>query len=94
MASKATVNLERPVSFVTAAKKVAKIRGDYGKAGGWIYNKFGAPVCQGWDAYGKRVFSAGYIAQDADHGGGNGKWYVWVLGLTEAELKKAEEIFS
>ena len=87
-------HLERPVSFVRAAKKLAAIRGDRGTGGGWIRDKHGRIVCQGWNVYGDRMLRAGLIAQDAEHDGGNGKWYVWVIGLSAAELATAEALYG
>lgn len=87
-------NLERPVSFRTAARKLAAIRGDEGREGGWIYNRNGTPIVQGWQSYGQRMFRAGLLAQDAEHDGGNGKWYVWIIGLSAAELARAEQLFG
>lgn len=92
--TKAQKNLERPVLFVTAAKKLAKLRGDYGCGGGWIRNKHGVVVCQGWGTYGEKMLKLGLLAQDDEHDGGNGKWYVWVIGLSADELQKAEVLFS
>lgn len=85
--------LERPVSFTTAAKKVAAIRGHEGRVGGWIYNSHGFHICQGWQAYGERCAAAGLIAQDMEHDGGNGKWYVPVLHLSERDYNAALEAF-
>lgn len=90
----AQAHLERPVSFRTATKKLAAIRGSEGREGGWIYNRHGLPVCQGWDAYGRKLAQAGLLVQDAEHNGGNGKWYVWVIGLSAAELARAEALFG
>jgi hypothetical protein len=94
MHHKALTHLERPVSFRTAAKKAAAIRGDEGREGGWIYNRHGYPVAHGWDAYGQLLFAAGVLAQDAEHNGGNGKWFVWIFALTAAEIQRAEALFG
>jgi len=86
--------LERPVSFTTAAKKVAAIRGHEGRVGGWIYTSYGLAICQGWQDYGKRCFNAGLIAQDPEHNGGNGKWYVPVLSMSEKDYHAAMKVFA
>lgn len=87
-------HLERPVSFRRAAQKVAELRGDHGRDGGWIYNRYGHPVAHGWRAYGEKLYAAGLIAQDREHNGGNGKWYVWLFGLTAGELERAHELWK
>lgn len=38
-----------------AAKIVAKHLGVYGKPGGWIYNRHGEAICQGWTDYARRL---------------------------------------
>lgn len=88
--TRAQKNLERPVEFVTAAKKVARLRGDRGKGGGWIVNSDGKLLRQGWDAYGRMMLALGLIAQDEEHNSGNGKWYVPVLFLSPELLRMAE----
>jgi len=88
--TRAQQNLERPVSFVTAAKKVARLHGHRGSVGGYIRTLGGQVVCQGWDTYGKRELARGFIAQDDEHDGGNGKWFVPVLHLTPQMLRMAE----
>ncbi len=87
-------NLERPVAFATAARKVARIRGHYGDVGGWIRYSNGKPLVQGWDAYGRLMFARGYLAQDANHRGGNGKWYVWHPAFTEEESQRADALYG
>lgn len=88
--TRAQQNLERPVLFVTAAKKVARLHGHRGHHGGWITNTSGRVICQGWDAYGHRELKRGFIAQDTEHDSGNGKWFVPVLHLTPMMLRMAE----
>jgi hypothetical protein len=92
--TKAQRYLEKPVSFRTAAKKVAKIRGHVGREGGWIYTADGLAICQGWESYAQRCFTAGLIAQDDEHDGDNGKWFVPVLWLRPHELQRAEQLFG
>jgi hypothetical protein len=92
--TRAQTHLERPVSFRRAAQKLAAIRGHEGREGGWIYDRNGRPLVQGWENYGRRLADAGLIAQDAEHEGGKGKWYVWVIGLSAHELRMAEILFG
>jgi len=92
--TRAQAHLERPVAFVTAAKKLAKVRGDRGAGGGWIRDRNGRVVCQGWGRYGQLMFTRGLLAQDDEHNGRNGKWYVWVVGLSAEELARAEVFFG
>ena len=92
--TRAQQNLERPVSFRTAAKKLAAIRGAKGGDGGWIYNAEGRPLRHGWDAYGRMMVTLGLLVQDAEHDGGDGKWYVWVIGLSADELQRAEALYG
>jgi len=92
--TRAQAHLERPVSFETATRKVAAIRGYEGREGGWIYNWHGQPLAQGYARLGKRLADAGVIAQDPEHDGGNGKWYVNIFVLTPRELARAEELWS
>jgi hypothetical protein len=86
--TKAQENLERPVDRITAAKKVAKLRGHRGDTGGWIRNEAGYPLCQGWNTYSRRLASASVIVEDPEQ---PGKWFVSVLHLSAAELRAAEE---
>lgn len=92
--TRAQAHLERPVSYVAAAKKLAAIRGDAGREGGWIYNANGQPIAHGWRTYADLLHAAGLVVQDSEHNAGNGKWYVWVLGLSAAECVAAERIFG
>lgn len=85
--TRAQENLERPVAQITAAKKLAKLRGHRGDDGGWIRNAAGTHLCQGWRTYARRAVSAGLIAQDPE----SGKWFVSVLHLSDADLRAAEE---
>ena len=41
-------------SPVAAAKVYAKLVGDHGHSGGWIHNRSGVPIVQGWSAYADR----------------------------------------
>lgn len=91
--TKAEQHLERPVSFTTAVKKLATLRGHYSREGGWIYNQHGKPLCQGWDTYGRR-YCMNLVVQDTEHNGGNGKWYVWVIGLDADQLALAEKLWG
>jgi len=40
---------------------VAACFGYAGRKGGWIYNRFGRPVCQGWFEFNRRMVAAGII---------------------------------
>jgi len=80
----AQAQLERPVRLETAAKKVAALRGDEGRDGGWIYSAAGVPLCQGWRTYGRRLQAAGIIGEEG------GKYHVSILFLSERELAAAE----
>lgn len=90
MMTRAERHLERLVSRETAARKVASLRGDAGREGGWIYSPGGRPVCQGWRAYADRMQSAGKIGRDAD----TGKWYVSVVWLTMDERAAGERLYG
>lgn len=93
--TKSQTYLERPVAFRTAAQKVAQLRGDHGREGGWIYSGVtGLPMVHGWELYGQRLAAAGVIAQDPEHDGANGKWFVNLFVLTERELQNAELLWS
>jgi hypothetical protein len=46
---------------VAAAKAHAKRVGVYGKQGGWIYNKHGRPLIQGWASYAAWLAHRGVI---------------------------------
>ena len=87
--TRAQQNLERPVSRELAARKVAQLRGHEGREGGWIYNRSGIPIVQGYWRYSKRLLDAGVIAKDD-----NGKFFVNLFQLTQGELAAAERIFG
>lgn len=54
---------ERTLSdaLVKAAKDAAKTRGYSGRVGGWIYNRCGQPVCQGWAVFASRARRAAMV---------------------------------
>ena len=81
--------LERPVSFTTAAKKIAAIRGHAGRDGGWIYTDYDMPICQGWHNYAERCARAGLIS-----GNGDGKWFVQVTAMRERDYRPRMRVFA
>jgi hypothetical protein len=46
---------------MAAAKIVAENRGVKGKAGGWLYDRHGKAIVQGWAAYTKQLQAAGIV---------------------------------
>ena len=56
---------------LAAAKAYAAEQGIAGRAGGWIYNTAGQPICQGWDAYATIARRHGSIKRIE-----NGRWAI------------------
>lgn len=54
-------------------RAIGRLTGVAGRAGGWIYDDTGAPLCQGWASYahlwvGSRSGGVSTITYDKDHG--------------------------
>lgn len=54
---------DRPVA---ALRRYAEKVGHESRAGGWLYNTYGNPICQGWYSYAAMMLRSGAMRQDAD----------------------------